>query len=355
MANVLSNLQPSGVYWNSKACNDINFSEDATWERIVSVEDITEDVINNIKSIGIITFYGENGDAERASFAFTINRGEWVSEKYDENKNYGSVYQWSYFLAYKDIIGPLFEKLGIKYPDTFNIWTNTSYNTGGLDGLNAVQWMVDLKYNTTRMNFKHDEGYGIEVYNVTGNRLQNIPNTPIGIFNAKLNHGVYYCEQHPNRSDAIFYRVSENSIFENTVTPKYLVFNTISKNDVERKPFWIQIEKNNDIEKGVWDESRSILTKYQWDIFFAHKDLVDKVYAYLNKDKEIGTLDIYGISNFVWTSTDYVVKKNTLGYYEVNSKNGKGIKWVVCPSLRTSQIMFRSKTVCNYPKVGLWE
>ena len=152
----------------------------------------------------------------------------------------------------------------------------------------------------------------------------------------------------------MFYRISENCTFEDTVKPKFIVFNTLS-DDAERKPFWILIEKNNEIYKAEWYESMPTLTKYQWDIFLAHKDLIDRLYAYLNKDKEIGTFDIYGISDFVWTSTDYAVKENTLGYYEVNSKKGKGIKWVVCPSSRTSQIMFRSKTVCNCPNVGLWE
>ena len=355
MANVFNNLQDPGIYWSPKACKDIDFSTNTTWKRIASVEDITDEVVNLIKSIGVITFYGENTDAERASFAFTINRGEWVREKYNKNKNYGSVYQWSYFLAYKDIIDPLFEKLDIKYPDTFNIWTNTNCNTGNLDGSNAVQWMIDLKHNSTRLSFKHDDAYGIEVYNVALSRIQSPLNVSVNKDNVYNKHGIYYCEQHPNNDDTMFYRISENCTFENTVRPKYIMFNTLSWTDDERKPFWIQIEENNEFEKSVWDESRPKLTKYQWDIFLAHKDLVDRLYAYLNKDKEIGTFDIYGISDFVWTSTDYAVKENTLGYYEVNNKKGKGIKWVVCPSLRTSQIMFRSKTKCNYPKVGLWE
>lgn len=347
-----NNIEHPGVYWNSKSCDKINFETDDTWAALTSVDDITDEVINKIQSIGIITYYGDSTDASRASFAFTIPKKNWVIEGYDSQKNYGSIYQWMYFLSYKNIIAPLFDALKIEYLDEYNIWTNTTLNDGDIGGSNAVQWTVDLNHNSGRISYKNGVGIGIEIYTLSDGCPQTALNTEISKADAKLTHGTYYCEGHPNESNTVFFSLRSDSVLENTITPKYIVFNT-SSNDNQHLPFWVQIEESNNIPNTTWSESTPKLTKYQWDIFMGHKDLVSKVYDFVNLDNLIEGLDKYGIPDLVWTSTDYMAKENTIGYYEVNK--GKGIKWVVCPSLGSSQIVFKKKTECLYPNVGIWE
>ena len=348
---VFNNIEAlAGVYWNAKPCEDINFETDDKWSLLTSVEDITDEVINNIQSIGIITYYGSLTDASRASFAFTLPKGKWVVEAYDSQKNYGTIYQWMFFLSYKNIIDPLFDALKISYIEGKNFWTTTVYNEGNLDGSNAIQWMVDLKYNSRRISYKNGFEVGVEVYTIPNGCWQPTPNIGLAKSDAKLSHGIYYCEGHPNEDETIFFPVREESVINDTITPKYIVFNALPPFN---EPFWIQIEESNNVQSGTWRDNIATLTKYQWDVFLAYKDLVDKVYDFMNLNNPIGNLAKYGIPDLVWTSTDYMAKENTIGYYEVHK--GKGIKWVVCPSIGSSDIVLKKGIECKYPNVGIWE
>lgn len=366
-----------GLYWSQNTISSTACFEEE-WEKIDFANDDAEEILRiaqNANSFAIITNYAKE-DINRCTFIFNILNGGY---KYgysiwgeDDGSVRPSLYQTHFLLAFKDKIDVIINKKRELYPDLhywgitaneikrgedceFIAWTNTFINEGDEGNDNGILWMVDINHNSSRIDFKnskhpvipifnadaYERGYGKEYYT-----KQEI------LEDEYKRYGAFYSEQHPNNVDTLFYPLKEDMVIN--ATPRYLSFNFDDGSD-ERKSFFIKIEQSNEMKSGTWDNNEKTLTKYQWEIFLAHKDLVDKVYTHLNEEKEVGTLDIYGIPDLVWTSTDYIAKENTVGYYETQNKDGKGIKWVVCPSLRTSQIVFKKKTECNYPIVGIWE
>lgn len=366
-----------GLYW-SESTIDSFAAADNRWEKVDFANDDEEEILRiaeNAMSFGIVTVYNKE-DINRCAFIFNIHNDGYENEYSiygsDDGSLRPSVQQMHFLLAYKDKIDIIINKKRELYPDSrywgvtaneikkgedrdFIAWTNTFINEGDEGKDNGILWFVDIIHNSPRIDYKkskhpvipifnaddYERGYGKETY------------TKQEILEGEYKkYGAFYSEQHPNNIDTLFYPLKSDMSF--SITPRYLAFN-VSDNSDERKPFFVKIEESNEIKSGTWDSNEKTLTKYQWEFFLAHKDLIDEVYVHLNRNKDVGSLDIYSIPDLVWTSTDYTPKENTLGYYEVNNNKGKGIKWVVCPSLRTSQIVFKKKTECNYPTVGIWE
>lgn len=362
-----------GLYW-SESTIDSFAAADNRWEKVDFENDNVEEIdriAQYVSSFGIVTGY-HNEDMERCSFMFNIIHGDYkVTEDFggdDDGSIRPSISQMHYLLSYKDKIDIIVKRYRELFSDlpvwgitadeikegkeiNFTVWTTTNVNEGDEGKDNGIVWLMDITHESSRIDFTNGEYYQLSVINADDYGRGEPQDYHTQAY-AKNVGGVYYTEYHPNEVDTLFYPLKKNMTF--SATPKYLVFNLSDGSD-KRKPFFIEFEKKNEMEHGTWDKDKKKLTKYQWEFFLAHKDLIDEVYVHLNRNKDVGSLDTYSIPDLVWTSTDYTPKENTLGYYEVNNNKGKGIKWVVCPSLRNSQKVFKKGSECYYPKVDVWE
>lgn len=360
-----------GLYWSEDTI-DTFAAADNRWEKVDFEDDNIEEIgriAQYISSFGIVTGYN-NEDMERCSFMFNIIHSDYkVTKEFsggDDESIRPSISQMHYLLSYKDKIDAILKQYCEINPN-IPVWGSTAneikkgkkeeFTVWTTKIVGNVVWLMDIIHNSARVDFTNGEYYQLGVINADGygydhsnefytkNELKE---------NETQRWGVYYTENHPNKDNTRFYPLKEKEDMSFSVTPKYLVFNFDDGSD-ERVPFFIEIEEKEGMKKGKWDEKEvKRLTKYQWEIFLAHKDLVDMVYAHWNK---IGIPNKYGFPDLVWTSTDYVSQKNTLAYYEVNSSKGRGLRWVVYPPLRNSQVIFKKDIDIDYyyPKVGLWE
>lgn len=351
---------------NQNVWEKIDFSNYEGEEKDAYIKTIAE----KVKTFAIVTGYYQNGNNvdPRSTFFFSLPTETELKEReeYNERTEYGTIQQWHYFLAYKDIFDVIVSKKQELYPDEkfwflntheytdITIWTKSVYNEGDENQNNGIHWGVDVVYNTARFIPTNGSYSNIPVCNVIKNQNTNTQESYTKT-EALAMTSAYYTFHNPNVDGAIFYPLKQE-MSEFKVTPKFLTFNT---NNNVIKPFFVEIEESKNVKNYTWNSGDVMLTKNQWEIFMAHKDLVDKVYFYLNNPENtegtLDTLDTYGIPGIVWTKSNYNVKENTIGYYEVNNVRGKGIKWGVCPSLGTSHIIFRNGPMFNFPKVGLWE
>lgn len=351
-----NNLTP-GIYWSSNL---------SSWETLTKeiIENKDSDV-NNAQYILIVTGIR---DVNRRSFHVQIPKVEVGKERelkeFNISKKYGTIYQWQFFLAYKDIINALTSRLNeaskldveegrttVEYDHDFQgtVWTTTSYNNGGSNPNIAIQWTADLSYESARLQFKKDVALEMEITTYNNGGVDNGgEDSYTGLTSLKPYAGAYYTETTLPNVNTVYYplkTVNEG----NSKNAQAIIVNTRQTGD--RASFCVYVQAIENIGSGPWTDSRRTLTKYQWQMFFAYSNLIDVLYQDVNENYvHPGELSKYGLPGMIWTSSDYICKPKTLGAAEVS--NGNGLKWVVCPAFRSSHIVLRTKTEYNFPTVG---
>lgn len=349
-----SNLTP-GIYWSSESSNPSSW--EVLNEEVIKGED---NAINQAKYILIVTGVR---NVNRRSFHVEIPKIKVGEERelttFDSSKNYGTIYQWHFFLGYKNIINALTNRLNkaskldvelgvtdIEYDHDFQgtIWTTTPYNNGGNNQDLAIQWTADLSYESARLQFKKDVAIGIEVITYDNELVDNGGEE---IYTGSIVNqfaGAYYIKEETSMSK--FYplkMINDNG----SANAKAIV---ISTRQVDIPSFYVYIQNAENIENVEWEATKPKLTKYQWQFFFAYSDLIDILYKDVNSNFNTpGELSIYGLPGMMWTSSDYICSPQTLGAAEIS--DGVGLKWVVCPAFRSSHIVLKTKSKYNLPNV----
>lgn len=354
------NILTPGIYWSSNL---------SSWEILTKelIENKNSDV-NQARYILIVTGIR---NVDRRSFHVEIPKIEVGTERelkeFDISKKYGTIYQWQFFLAYKDIINALTNRLNeaskldveegrsiVEYDHDFQgtVWTTTSYNDGGSNADIAIQWAADLSYESARLQFKKDLAIELEIQTYNNEGVDNGGETSYtGIDGLKPYAGAYYIETDQSNVNTVYYPLKTVN-GENSKNAKVIIVNTRQTGD--RAPFSVYVQAVENIGSGSWTDSRSTLTKYQWQMFFAYSNLIDRLYQDVNKEYvKPGELSKYGLPGMIWTSSNYICKPKTLGAAEVS--NGNGLKWVVCPAFRSSHIVLKTKSEYNFPTVKLVE
>lgn len=358
----LRDLTP-GIYWTP---TKFLVTSTPTWEEL-TLEGIADEnsSVLSAKHIAIVT--GEN-DEERKSFYVAIPEVEIGKEReltrFDSTKKYGTIYQWHFFLAYKDIINALTTRLNeasklaveegsatIEYDHDFQgtVWTTTQYNNGGNNPDIAIQWAADLTYESARLQFKQDVALELEITTFDYETIDTEGEKYTGIDSLKPYAGAYYAETTLPNVNTVYYPLKAINNW-NSKNAKIIIVNTRQTGD--RASFCVYIQAIEKIYSGSWgSENKRTLTKYQWQMFFAYSNLIDILYQDVNERYvKPGELSIYGLPGMIWTSSDYICKPNSLGAAEVS--NGNGLKWVVCPAFRSSHIVLKTKSEYNFPTVG---
>ena len=366
-----SGLTP-GIYWSSEESNPSSW--EVLNEEVINGDDTT---IDGAKYILIVTGVR---DVNRRSFHVEIPRNEKVKDNkvifdytaFDENKNYGTIYQWHFFLAYKKLIDALTNRLNKvselssetkKYCYDFiqdRVWTTTIYNSGSVEAnvINrdiAIQWIVDFSNESAGLQFIKDTAVGFEVTTYDSGAVDNGGENSYTGFNAlKSFAGAYYCQSTITDS-TVFYPLKSA---EQRQYATSIIVNTRQTGD--RAPFRVSIETNDDVinSSGEWpgeetEDTKNTLTKYQWQMFFAYSDLVDLLYKDVNENDPPQPYELskYGLPGMIWTSSDYICKPNTLG--AVEASKGNGLKWVVCPAFGSSHIVLKTNSKYNFPTVDI--
>lgn len=363
-----SGLTP-GIYWSSESSNPSSW--EVLNEEVINGEDTT---IDGAKYILIVTGVR---DVDRRSFHVKIPRNEKVNGKvkfvyteFNNSKNYGTIYQWHFFLAYKKLIDALTNRLNKisesssetkKYCYDFiqdRVWTTTIYNSGSVEPnvINrdiAIQWIVDFSNESAGLQFIKDTAVGFEVTTYDNGAVDNGGENSYTGFNAlKSFAGAYYCRNNITDS-TVFYPLKSA---EQRQYATSIIVNTRQTGD--RAPFRVSIEDNDDIinSSDEWpdeetEDTKNTLTKYQWQMFFAYSDLVDLLYKNVNENDPPQPYELskYGLPGMIWTSSDYICKPNTLGAAEI--AKGNGLKWVVCPAFGSSHIVLKTNSKYNFPTV----
>lgn len=327
---ILKDLTP-GVYW----CD----STGSNWKELTleGIENNVDNVIENIKRIGISTGYKDDG--ERISFSVKIPTEELVEEEYNSNKNYGTFHQWHFFLAYKDIINALTDKRGgYRFRET--IWTRTVYNEGNEGENNGIQWGIDLAYESSIVLWKSGKAYGIPVTIEDG--VSNDSKSSYTYAEVENRAGIYYTANKPNMHETYYPLKYEYG--NDSVTDKWITVSTRQKG--ERISFFFK-PKKREYYNGVQTDDSRLLSKYQWEFLFAYKDLLDEFYRQLNSNKKPGELDPYCLPGLFLTSTQYNGKPNSIATNE-NKSDGVGISWAVTPSFAGSLIVIRDGLETNF-------
>lgn len=325
----LRDLTP-GVYWSNATNN---------WKELTleGIENNVDNVIENIKRIGISTGY--NDDSERLSFSITIPTEELVEEEYDSRKNYGTFHQWHFFLAYKDIINALTDKKGgYRFRET--IWTRTVYNEGNEGENNGIQWGIDLAYESSIVLWKSGKAYGIPI--TLEDNVSNDSKSSYTYDEVENRAGIYYTANKPNMYET--YYPLKHEYGNDSVTDKWITVSTRQKG--ERILFYFK-PKKREYYNGVQTDDSLLLSKYQWEFLFAYKDLLDEFYRQLNNNKKPGELDPYCLPGLFLTSTHYNGKPNSIATNE-NKSDGVGISWAVTPSFAGSLIVIRDGLKTNF-------
>lgn len=334
MAN-LRDLTP-GVYWGSTAGN---------WKELTleGIENNVDNVIENIKYIGISTGYHD--DAERLSFHIKFPETELVEEEYSPFTNYGTFHQWHFFLAYKDIINALTDKKNIGKENGYSfretIWTRTVYNEGNEGENNGLQWGIDLAYESSILLWKSGKAYGFKVFN--DDFVTNDAKTSYTYAEVENRVGIYYTSNKPNMYET-YYPLKQEYGKDEAVIDKWITVSTRQKG--ERITFYFKPKKRNYYD-GLQTDVSLLLSKYQWEFLFAYKDLLDEFYRQLNSNKKPGELDPYCLPGLFLTSTHYNGKPNSIATNE-NKSDGVGISWAVTPSFAGSLIVIRDGLETNF-------
>ena len=385
---LLNGLAP-GIYWRSNTGNSLPTEAD-NWEAL-TLEGIAAEnsTVLSAKYIAIVT--GEN-DEKRKSFCVEIPEHEIDSEgnvnrellayNNEDESEYGSVYQWHFFLAYKDVINALTNKLTEKSKQDkengtsdeqfdYNFqgiaWTNTWYNKEIIideeegaeeaeEGRVLLQWAVDLSYETAVKQFISTGK--CSCYHFIP--FETAVSTDASSYNNALTMpcGVYYGGNLAIANNKIsptneFIPLSENSAY--STPPGWVVIKTGGLSTSNKASFGVHIQYSSGVTCNSYNTNGLKLSKYQWEFYFAYKDLIDELYEMKNRSEVMpGRASIYSIPGSVWTSTNYGAKPNSLGAAEIDSEgeyqNPQGLKWIVCPAFSSSQFMLVKDMKYSIPR-----
>ena len=221
-----------------------------------------------------------------------------------------------------------------------------------------LQWAVDLSYETAVKQFI-DTGkcscyhfIPFETENAVSTDASSYSNAvtmPCGVYYGRNNLTIANNKISPTND---FIPLSENSAYLNI--PEWVVIKTGGLSTSNKASFGVQIQYSSGVTCNSYDTSGLKLSKYQWEFYFAYKDLIDELYEKKNRSQVMpGRASIYSIPGSVWTSTNYGAKPNSLGAAEINSEgeyqNSQGLKWIVCPAFSSSQFMLVKNMTYSIP------